>query len=648
MTDHGFASIVRSLAEGVDPGRVLRVVAEEALARTATSHLLLTAMLEGQMTPLVAIGSAQGVLLEAAGEAFSSGQAARRSDPGAGLAVLAVPVRHRGTVIAALAVAGGRAGTAELEGLALAADCAALALAARPAPGLLAGARDTGTAGLLLTEGLSALATARTIDEVLARALDLAATAFGARAGFVCLPTGPGDLEVTAWRGLDRDRLGPASRHPGFARLVSGDGVAVVPPTDPVVGQLSAGAEFAVSLPLVDGGPGALVLLVAEEPDVAGRRALAALRLSVAAALEAARSAATAKVADGRLSALVHLLPDPVVVVDGRGCFTTLNAAAAELFALSDSFEIGRPARGRLGHPGLEAMLLGAPPSAGDADRSGTGPPGPAATTVEEVVLGRPTPRRYQATARSLGVGGDRVLVLRAAGSAPASQEGFDVVAALGRALRDPLAAIAALVAPRLAGDGVAPSSDWEVARRAIMAEAARLEAMADQLSLLSADGRDAAAAVVAVRPERTDVVAAVGLMVSTRRSAHPGRDLTLSAPVRLDASVDRRLLERVVDPLIDNALRYSDGPVTVEIADRGDTFEIAVLDGGPGIFSGDIPALFERFHPLDGSPARPTGVSLYTGRRLAELMGGRLWCDSRLGVGSRFALRLPQSPVLR
>jgi signal transduction histidine kinase len=176
------------------------------------------------------------------------------------------------------------------------------------------------------------------------------------------------------------------------------------------------------------------------------------------------------------------------------------------------------------------------------------------------------------------------------------------------------------------------------------VAEAARLEAVVDQLALLSSDGR--AADTVAVRPERLDVVAAVGMIVAARRAAHPGRDLTLTAPARLDASVDRRLFERVLDPLIDNAVRYSDGPVAVEIADRGDAFEVAVIDAGPGIFSGDIPGLFERFHPLDGSPARPTGVGLYTGRRLAELMGGRLWCDSRLGVGSRFALRLPRSPA--
>jgi signal transduction histidine kinase len=122
-----------------------------------------------------------------------------------------------------------------------------------------------------------------------------------------------------------------------------------------------------------------------------------------------------------------------------------------------------------------------------------------------------------------------------------------------------------------------------------------------------------------------------------------------MAGPARLAAVTDRRLLERVLDPLVDNALRYSDGPVTVEVADRGETFEVAVVDVGPGIFSGDIPGLFERFHPLDGSPVRQgAGIGLYTCRRLIELMGGRIWCDSRLGIGSRFAVRLPNTPPSR
>ena len=106
MTDNGIASIVRTLAEGVDPGRVLREVAQVALHHTATSHVLLAAMLEGQLTPIVAIGLPHTVLIEAGEEAFSQERPVHRSDPTVHLAALGVPVRHQGTVVAALVVAG--------------------------------------------------------------------------------------------------------------------------------------------------------------------------------------------------------------------------------------------------------------------------------------------------------------------------------------------------------------------------------------------------------------------------------------------------------------------------------------------------------------------------------------------------------------
>jgi signal transduction histidine kinase len=634
MTDNnGIASIVRTLAEGVDPGRVLREVAQQALRHTATSHVLLAAMLEGQLTPIVAIGSPHTVLVEAAQEAFGQGQFARRSDPSAHLAAVAVPVRHQGLVVAALAVAGTPGGKAPWpEALGALADCAALALAARPVASVLSGNLDQDD--LALSGALASIAAAATTDEVVAAALDVAAARFGARAGFVCLPTGADGVEVVGWRGIDRERLGGASRHPRFTGLISGPDVAVATPTDPVVAQLTAGAEFAISLPLVAGEPGALVLLVAERPDAAGHRALAALQSQVIAGLRTARAAAAGAAAGAQLSTVIHSLADPALAVDAAGQFSVLNAAAAELFALSDSFEIGRPARGRLGHPGLEGLLLG-DGTAGFAEGS-------------EVVLGRPTPRRFVAATRSLGAGG-RILFLRPAAAAtrPATRETDALAASLGRALRDPLATITALASSGPAGSGLTTSADWEVARKGILAEAARLEAVADQLTLLSPNGQGSAA--VTVRAEPCDVVSAVASVVAGPRATAPERVLVISGPARLPVVADRRLLERVLDPLLDNALRYSDGPVTVEIADRGEAFEVAVVDAGPGIFSGDIPGLFERYHPLDGSPVRQgAGIGLYTCRRLVELMGGRIWCDSRLGVGSRFAVRLPHAPPTR
>jgi len=627
MTDNGIASIVRALAEGVDPGRVLRDVAQEALRHTATSHVLLAAMLEGQLTPIVAIGSPHTVLFEAAQEAFGQAGAARRSDPAVHLAAVAVPVRHQGSVIASLAVAGPN-GTksAKPEALTALADCAALALAARPVASVLSGGARDGD-DVALSAALASIAGAGTTDGVVAAALDVAAARFAARAGFVCLPTGTDGVEVVGWRGIDRNRLGVASRHPRFTGLISGSDVQVASPTDPVVGQLSAGAEFAISLPVVAGEPGALVLLVPERPDTAGHRALAALQAQVSAGLRTARAAAAVAAAEAQLSTVIHSLADPALAVDAAGQFSVLNAAAAELFALSDSFEIGRPARGRLGHPGLEGLLLG---EVTDGFAEGS-----------EVVLGRPTPRRFAATTRALGAGG-RILFLRPAGAAarPAARETDALAAALGRALRDPLASITALASSGPAGGGLSTGADWDVARKGILAEAARLEAVADQLALLSPSGGGSA---ITVRAEHCDVVSVITAIVASHRTTAPDRDLLISGPARLPVVADRRLLERVLDPLLDNALRYSDGPVTVELADRGETFEVAVVDTGPGIFSGDIPGLFERYHPLDGSPVRQgAGIGLYTCRRLVELMGGRIWCDSRLGVGSRFALRLP------
>jgi signal transduction histidine kinase len=101
-----------------------------------------------------------------------------------------------------------------------------------------------------------------------------------------------------------------------------------------------------------------------------------------------------------------------------------------------------------------------------------------------------------------------------------------------------------------------------------------------------------------------------------------------------------------VLHHLVDNALKYSDGEVTVEIKDQGDDLEVAVVDHGPGIFSGDVPRLFERFHQLDGASTRAhggTGIGLYVCRRLVEAHGGHIWCESRLGVGSRFAFTIPR-----
>ena len=75
------------------------------------------------------------------------------------------------------------------------------------------------------------------------------------------------------------------------------------------------------------------------------------------------------------------------------------------------------------------------------------------------------------------------------------------------------------------------------------------------------------------------------------------------------------------------------------------------VQDEGPGIPPDEIPSLFGKFvrlkRDMTGS-VRGMGLGLYTSRRRAEEMGGRLWAESTgmPGQGTRFCLSLPLSSV--
>jgi signal transduction histidine kinase len=174
-----------------------------------------------------------------------------------------------------------------------------------------------------------------------------------------------------------------------------------------------------------------------------------------------------------------------------------------------------------------------------------------------------------------------------------------------------------------------------ELALKAVESNADRLQRLIEDVLFVSAveTGR------TNLHMEDVDLGVLVDAVVQERvRVKRPRKDLTLS--------LDTAKVRQVVHHLVDNALKYSDGEVVVEIQDHGDEVEVAVVDKGPGIFSGDVPRLFERFFQLDGASTRAhggTGIGLYVSRRLVEAHGGKIWCESRLGVGSRFAFTLPR-----
>jgi signal transduction histidine kinase len=163
-----------------------------------------------------------------------------------------------------------------------------------------------------------------------------------------------------------------------------------------------------------------------------------------------------------------------------------------------------------------------------------------------------------------------------------------------------------------------------------------------------SEDGR------LIARPSDVDVRELVEEQVQAMRGVHGEwhHAIKLHTSYRIDdahAWVDGQLLRRVLDNLLDNALRYSptDGAIQIEVSRLGRELELVVRDAGPGIPEADRERVFEMYARLD--ELHPTrvghGLGLVFCRLAIEAQGGRVWADSgHDGQGAAFHVLLPTS----
>ena len=112
-------------------------------------------------------------------------------------------------------------------------------------------------------------------------------------------------------------------------------------------------------------------------------------------------------------------------------------------------------------------------------------------------------------------------------------------------------------------------------------------------------------------------------------------------------AFVDINYLRRVLDALLDNAVKYTKtGNITVNLRAEADKVKISVQDTGIGIATSDVAHIFQKFYRADNTDTRTvggTGLGLYIAKRRTEEMGGLLFVESIPGQGSVFTLTLPR-----
>ncbi len=216
-----------------------------------------------------------------------------------------------------------------------------------------------------------------------------------------------------------------------------------------------------------------------------------------------------------------------------------------------------------------------------------------------------------------------------------AAQKQF--VADASHQLRTPLAAMRLRIEE--AGEfGVSDEAQEEL--DAALREHTRISAIISDLLLLSRAGESDApieriniAAAVDGAFERWKPIAAEQGITVVRVDAPPtGRTFGWCRPVEL---------ERALDALVENSVRYAGSGTTIELL-AGDG-RIEVADQGPGLAEGEQERVFERFHRGSAGISVPTGtgLGLAIARQLLRAQGGDVRLENRPGGGALATVEL-------
>jgi signal transduction histidine kinase len=143
------------------------------------------------------------------------------------------------------------------------------------------------------------------------------------------------------------------------------------------------------------------------------------------------------------------------------------------------------------------------------------------------------------------------------------------------------------------------------------------------------------------------------GVSMVREQATTEGVQVTLHRNGGLDVVTgDERRIRQVIFNLLSNAVKFTPDGGQVDItATRADgEVKVCVADSGPGIAAEDLDRIFEEFQQTEAgsSQSEGTGLGLALSKRFVEMHGGRIWCESKLGEGSRFEFTLPLGPVER
>jgi two-component system sensor histidine kinase VicK len=351
----------------------------------------------------------------------------------------------------------------------------------------------------------------------------------------------------------------------------------------------------------------------------------------------------------GRLEAIVAGMGEALLAVDPTGRVITFNDAAEELFNVSAQQVVGQRVQDCfhiMSERGVDLTTRLATPTPGSWSEAAVVTRGDGTTVPVALSAGGLRGSRG-------GVAGGVYVLRDMRREREVERMKTEFLSNISHELRTPLVPIRGF-AELLRSRAVSKVQTQEFLDR-ILESAGELERVVDLLVSVAADE----AARLTIRKEPVAVRQVLDSVVSRWRGKVDGRhDINRRVERGLPTVVgDRRLLERSLDELIDNAVKYSPegGKVTVTASmwtnGSGPAVAISIRDEGVGIPQDRMQDIFQDFAQADSSATREfggLGLGLAFVRRIVRAHNGQLLCESTPGEGSTFSIVLPVAPKKR
>jgi two-component system phosphate regulon sensor histidine kinase PhoR len=345
----------------------------------------------------------------------------------------------------------------------------------------------------------------------------------------------------------------------------------------------------------------------------------------------------TIKEERSQIQAILSSMIEGVLAVDSAGHIVSINKAAADLLGLDAINSPGRNIEEVVRNPQLQQYIKNTLENKKTAET--------------DVFILNQGGRYLQLYGSSLtDSAGDRsgaVLVLHdVTRTRQLEKVRQDFVANVSHELKTPVTSIKGFVETLLEGAANDPKKTQRFLK-IIARHSDRLNAIIEDLLSLSRleediEKRRLSFETASIKPTLVSAIELSKVKVEEKHIT-----VELSCDEEVVAKINAALIEQAVLNLIDNAIKYSPESSRIQVNAKGIDSEvlIAVSDEGSGIEKEHHDRIFERFYVVDKGRSRKlggTGLGLSIVKHIAQVHGGYVTLESKVGKGSTFTIHLP------